>query len=117
MSGFKGFALVNSKKYDSGVNGISRCDSDEPGGLLSKSRGKLGTLGGRTASVERGQSHACQILLILSDQELEAYPSTEPGSCSSSVSVCAGTSVIRPASPITFWHNPNQHIITVKSLN
>lgn len=85
------------------------------GDSLSKSRGKLGTLAGRTASVERGQSHACQILLIFSDQELEAYPSTEPGLVL--VSVCAVSSVIRPDSPITFWHNPTQHVITAKSIN
>lgn len=32
-SGFKGLALVNSKKYGGGVNGISKFDSDEPGEL------------------------------------------------------------------------------------
>lgn len=36
MSGFKGFALVNSKKYGSRVNGVSKFDSDEPGGLPVK---------------------------------------------------------------------------------
>lgn len=40
MSGLKGFALVNSKKYGSGVNDISKFDSDEPGGLPVKVPGK-----------------------------------------------------------------------------
>lgn len=40
MSGFKGLALVNSKKYGSGVNGISKSDSGEPGELLVKVPGK-----------------------------------------------------------------------------
>lgn len=72
MSGFKGLALVNSKKkYGSGVNGISKFDSGEPEELPVKVPGK--TLAGRTAGVERGQSRVCQILFIFSDQELEAY--------------------------------------------
>lgn len=85
------------------------------GNSLSKSWGKLGIPAGRTASVERGQSHVCQILLIFSDQELEAYTAQSlapgPHQC-----LCRHLSYSTKLS-ITFWHYLTQHVITVKSVN
>lgn len=74
MSGFKGLALVNSKKNMAAEwMAFQSLIQVNLGNSLSKSQEKLGTLAGRTAGVERGQSRVCQILFIFSDQELEAY--------------------------------------------
>lgn len=55
MSGFKSFALVNSKKYGSGVNDILQFDLDKTGTSLSKSGETLGTLTMRTAGKKKNK--------------------------------------------------------------
>lgn len=66
-----------------GMNDDSQFDSDEPGELPVEVPGKAWILTMRTASLGGRQSHVYEILFILSDQELEAYTSTEPGFWSS----------------------------------